>query len=99
MSDGPIVLAHGSRARSARREVRNPVLRLPATQAILDDLSPDVRRLLGMLLRQLGDQAAAKGEKCWRGGKAMMGAYWRVVAVYARHTAHAIDPHRNRKKG
>lgn len=81
----------GAYGRSAKPEIRNPVLRLPATQAIIEQVPPETRRLLGTLLRQLADQAAADGEKCWRGGKAMMGAYWRVVAVYARHIAHAID--------
>lgn len=85
--------------RSSRREVRNPVLRLAATQTIIEDIPPDVRRLLGTLLRQLANQAAAEGEKCWGGGKAMMGAYWRVVSVYSRHIAHAIDPRSHPKKG
>jgi len=78
--------------RSSRRDVRNPVLRLPATLRMIEEIPPDNRRQLGTLLRPLADQAAAEGEKCWRGGKAMMGAYWRVVAVYSRHIAHAIDP-------
>ncbi len=77
--------------RSSRAEVRNPVLLLPAFREILDQVPADQRRLMGTLLRQLADEAAAKGDQCWARGKAMMGAYWRVVAVYSRHIAHAID--------
>jgi hypothetical protein len=80
--------------RSKRREVRNPILALPATQKILD-LPYESRRLMGALLRDLSAEARAKGEECWGNGKAMMGAYWRVVAVYAKHLAHVINP-RNR---
>jgi hypothetical protein len=81
----------GAYGRSAKMEVRNPVLALPAARAIIDQVDPDTRRLLGTLLRQLAAQASIEAEKCWRRGKAMMGAYWRVVAVYAKHIAHAID--------
>lgn len=81
----------GSYGRSALAEVRNPVLRLPAARAIMEEVPRDTRHLLGTLLRQLATEANAEGERCWRRGKAMMGAYWRVVAVYSKHIAHAID--------
>lgn len=81
----------GTYGRSALAEVRNPVLRLPAARAIMEEVPRDTRQLLGTLLRELATEARAEGEHCWRRGKAMMGAYWRVVAVYAKHIAHAID--------
>jgi hypothetical protein len=77
--------------RSSRREVRNPVLALPAAQEILA-LSIEIRRPLGTLLRQLADQANEKAEGSAKKAKWMMLAYWKVVAVYAKHIAHAIDP-------
>lgn len=92
----PIIPGGGAFGRSAKLEVRNPILRLPATRAIIEQMDPESRRLLGTLLRQLADQAAVDADKCWNNGKGMMGAYWRVVSVYAKHIAHAVDP-RGRK--
>ncbi|MDE1905144.1 MAG: hypothetical protein KGH75_01655 [Rhodospirillales bacterium] len=88
----------GTFGRSAAAETRNPILRLPAMQAMIDQLSPETRRLLGDLLRQLAEQSACEGERCWRRGKAVMGAYWRVVSVYAKHIAHAIDRRSDRPR-
>jgi hypothetical protein len=87
----PAIPCGGAFGRSARREVRNPVLALPAAQRI-QELPREHRALLGAMLRDLAIDANAKGQDCWGSGKAMMGAYWRVVAVYAKHLAHVIDP-------
>lgn len=46
----------GEFGRGARREVRNPVLLLPAARSILA-LPVESRRPLGILLRQIADQA------------------------------------------
>lgn len=70
-------------------ETRNPVLALPAARA-LADLDQETRFRLGVLLRQLSSQAREKAEKCWRTHKAPMAAYWKAVAVYARHADVAI---------
>jgi len=82
----------GVYGRSAKAEVRNPILGLPAFRDIVEQVDPETRRLLGTLLRQLAAQAARLSEKNWRGGKAWMGVYWRCIAVYAKHIARAVDP-------
>lgn len=95
-ADGALSMPGGGAfGRSARREVRNPVLALPAAREILA-LPPDAlitRRQLGQLLRQLADQATGNANHCWGRGKGFMAAaYWRPVAVYAKHLAHVINP-------
>jgi hypothetical protein len=77
--------------RSARREVRNPVLSLPAAQR-LRTLPPGQRRLLGDLLREIAAAADAKAERAWKMRKGPMAAYWRATCTYAKHIARAIDP-------
>lgn len=77
--------------RSAKREVRNPVLALPAAKAILE-LPAEQRRPLGLLLRQLAVDADNRAESAWTTRKGIMAAYWRAVSTYAKHLAHAIDP-------
>lgn len=81
----------GEFGRGARLDVRNPVLRLPAAQQILD-MPVEQRRPLGILLRQLADQANSEAERSRKRNKHMMFAYWKVAAVYIKHVARAIDP-------
>jgi len=81
----------GQFGRGARREVRNPVLLLPAAQGILA-LPVESRRPLGILLRQLADQANNQAQASWRSNKGIMAAYWKAVSVYAKHLARVIDP-------
>jgi hypothetical protein len=81
----------GEFGRGARLDVRNPVLRLPAAQTILE-LPAETRRPLGLLLRQLADQANAEAERSRKRNKHMMFAYWKVAAVYIKHVARAVDP-------
>lgn len=81
----------GEFGRGARREVRNPVLLLPASRGILD-LPIESRRPLGILLRQLADQAAEQAQISWKQNKGIMAAYWKAVSVYAKHLARVIDP-------
>lgn len=76
--------------RSSSPLVRNPVLALPAMAAIRD-LPADSRADLGALLRELADDAQARADHCWKRHKAPMAAYWKAVAVYARHIARAIE--------
>jgi hypothetical protein len=75
--------------RSSRREVRNPMLALPAMQAVLA-LPPDQRLVLARLCEGIADDARARAEKCWRTHKAPMAAYWKAVAVYSGHLRRAI---------
>lgn len=69
---------------------KNPLLELPAGRA-LANLAPDQRAALEALLRELRFQANQEAEKAWAKRKGPMAAYWRAVATYARHTAHAVS--------
>jgi hypothetical protein len=75
--------------RSGRREVRNPVLRLPAMQALLE-LDEDSRRALTAVLLDLKVDARRQAEQAWARHKAPMAAYWKAVSVYAGHVARAV---------
>lgn len=68
----------------------NPLLELPAGRS-LRTLPPEQRAPLVRLLREMRKQANAEAEKAWDRRKAPMAAYWRAVATYARHTAHALE--------
>jgi hypothetical protein len=76
--------------RSNRREVRNPVLALPAAQRLLA-APADVRQLLRDLLLDLRDDARIRAAECWRRHKAPMAVYWKAVSVYANHMARALS--------
>lgn len=74
----------------------NPLLNLPAGRALLRLAAPE-RMALAAVLRELRAQANDEAETAWRRRKAPMAAYWRAVATYARHTAHALtSPERAR---
>ena len=73
-------------ARSARADVRNPLLALPSAKQIAA-LPAEAKRALRALLLDIRRDAQARAEKCWRQHKAPMAAYWKAVAVYAGHTA------------
>ena len=75
--------------RSSLPETRNPLLKLPAARK-LADLPDESRRALRELLLELGRDANDRAGDCWRRHKAPMAAYWKAVAVYARHTARLI---------
>lgn len=70
--------------RSARREVRNPVLALPAAQE-LERLSPEAREALRAVLGAIAHDAAERAERSWRQKKGIMAAYWKGVSTYAKH--------------
>lgn len=76
--------------RSTRREVRNPVLGLPAAQQLLE-APADVRQLLRALLLDLAADARDRAAECWRRHKAPMACYWKAVAVYAGHIARVLN--------
>lgn len=67
----------------------NPLLRLTAAQQLLK-LPVEQRSVLASLLRELRADADRQAEHAWRKRKGPMAAYWRAVATYARHTAHAL---------
>ncbi|PPE72716.1 hypothetical protein C3942_16845 [Solimonas fluminis] len=68
----------------------NPLLNLPAGKALLQ-LPAEDRARIEAVMRQLRDQANAEAENAWRRRKGPMAAYWRAVATYARHIAHALS--------
>jgi hypothetical protein len=76
-------------SRSARPEIRNPLLALPASQA-LGTLPADSRQKLSEAFIALCRDANDRAEKAWRRSKAPMAAYWKAVAIYAKHAARAI---------
>lgn len=68
----------------------NPLLKLPAGRALLQ-LPKEDRERIEILMSQLRDQANMEAEKSWKKRKGPMAAYWRAVATYARHIAHALS--------
>ncbi len=80
-----------SSERSARAEVRNPVLALPAI-GTLRGMSPEVRAAVAAVLMSVRADASARAAECWRKHKAPMACYWKAVAVYAGHIARAVRP-------
>ena len=76
----------------------NPLLQLPAAQDLLA-LPIESRRAVASVLRALRTQANAQAEIAWSRRKGPMAAYWRAVATYARHLAHAVEDGRAPKPG
>lgn len=68
----------------------NPLFKLPAGRALLD-LPPVERKAIEAVMRDLRHQANTEAENAWRRRKGPMAAYWRAVATYARHVAHAVS--------
>jgi hypothetical protein len=75
--------------RSKRREVRNPVLALPAAARIAE-LSPLHKATLRGLMLDIAADARQRANECWRRHKAPMAAYWKAVSVYAGHIARVL---------
>lgn len=71
-------------ARSARREVRNPVLSLPSVQRLLTQETFTRADLIAILLEASAD-AAEKAQKSWLKNKGPMAAYWKATGVYMKH--------------
>jgi hypothetical protein len=67
----------------------NPLLRLPAARALLA-LGERERTAIRLLMNDLRRQANDEAETSWRRRKGPMACYWRSVATYARHVAHAL---------
>ena len=78
-----------ARERSAAAEVRNPLLRLPAAQRLLE-LPADTREILAEILLDLSRDAHARAEVSWKSRKGPMALYWRCVGVYARHFSRLV---------
>ena len=67
----------------------NPLLRLPAARALLA-LGERECTAIRLLMNDLRQQANDEAETSWRRRKGPMACYWRSVATYARHVAHAL---------
>ena len=70
--------------RSARPNVRNPLLSLPAAKAMAE-LPPEAKAALKALLIDVRNDCRIRAEECWRKHKAPMAAYWKAQGVYANH--------------
>lgn len=75
--------------RSERREVRNPMLALPASKKLMA-LPDGTRAVLREVLLELRTDAAARAKKCIQTHKWPMGVYWKCVSVYAGHIARVL---------
>lgn len=75
--------------RSTRREVRNPVLGLPA-MARLHALPPDARAAVEEILQDVTMDARRRAQASWLKNKGPMAAYWKAVGAYANHISNAI---------
>lgn len=75
--------------RSNRREVRNPVLALPAHKKLMA-LQPAQKDALRDTLLDLRADAREKANECWQRHKAPMAAYWKAVSVYSGHIARLL---------
>lgn len=72
--------------RSTLREVRNPILALPAAKAIMASDAP-WRPILRQLLLELRDDCRARAQKAWITRKPPVAAYWAACGVVAGHIA------------
>lgn len=70
--------------RSNRREVRNPVLALPAVKRLVE-LPPETREVVEAILADLVADARARAQTSWIKNKGPMAAYWKAVGAYAEH--------------
>jgi hypothetical protein len=75
--------------RSNRAHVRNPMLALPAVEALCA-LDQQPREALRLVLLDIRADARLRAETCWRRHKAPMAAYWKALSTYAGHLARAL---------
>jgi hypothetical protein len=78
-----------SAVRSNRAIVRNPLMALPAAEA-LSNLPDESKSAVRELMKQISADARIRAEKCWKTHKAPMAAYWKAVAVYANHSSRLL---------
>lgn len=76
----------GNAGRSARAEVRNPLLKLPSA-ADIQALPPEAKAALRALALDAAKVWRALGDECWKKNKPPVAAYWRSWSVNARHLA------------
>lgn len=76
--------------RSSRREVRNPILGLPAAVEALRSLDREQRAALRIVLLALREQAREKEVISYRKRKGPMVEYYMAAATYAKHIANVL---------
>lgn len=79
------------------RVIHNPLLALPAISE-LQGLPAASRAALRAVMLDLARDASDRAEACWQRHKGPMAAYWKAVAVYAKHTARALVCHPDHKQ-
>jgi hypothetical protein len=72
--------------RSNRPDVRNPLLKLPSA-ADIQALPEEAREALRKLALDASRAWREQADECWRRHKPPMAAYWKAMAVNARHLA------------
>jgi hypothetical protein len=77
-------------SRSLRADVRNPLLQLPAAQA-LAALPLESQAAIRQLLLEIRADARARADKAWRTHKGPMALYWKCVAVYTNHASRLLE--------
>jgi hypothetical protein len=82
--------------RSQRREVRNPVLSLPAVKR-LEELDPRTRAIVSELLADLAGDARRRAQQSWLKNKGPMAAYWKAVGAYAAHFGRVVKMNPKKK--
>lgn len=75
--------------RSNRREVRNPILSLPALKSLLALPGPQ-RDAICDLLTDLRDDARRRAQQSWLKNKGPMAAYWKATGAYVEHIRRAV---------
>lgn len=75
--------------RSNRREVRNPVLALPGTKALLA-LPAASRAAMEAVLASIVLDARERAQRSWVQNKGPMAAYWKAVGAYAEHIRRVV---------
>lgn len=78
--------------RSNRREVRNPVLSLPAVKR-LNKLTPGTRAIVADIVSDLVSDARPRAQQWWVKNKGPIAAYWKAVGSHAQHFRRVVkDP-------
>lgn len=76
--------------RSARREVRNPMLAIPEVRSAIAEMSDDDRDRWRRILIAIRNDARDRAEKAWRKHKPPVAAYWAAVGVVCNHLSRVL---------
>jgi NADPH-dependent ferric siderophore reductase len=76
--------------RSARREVRNPMLAIPAVRAAIAEMSSEDRARWRRIMLAIRDDARDRADKAWCKHKPPIAAYWAAVGVLCNHLSRIL---------